>query len=64
MTTSLAKGDRIELVEMPNDPDPIPVGATGTVIRITNGPYPQIHVSWDNGRILNLLPGIDKWRKI
>ena len=24
-------GDRIRLVAMPNDPDPIPIGATGTV---------------------------------
>lgn len=49
-------GDRIELVSMPDDPDPIPAGTRGTVERITEvhwpQPYLQLWVQWDNGRTL------------
>lgn len=53
-------GDRIRLVSMADDPDPIPVGQTGTVKEV----YPQgsgkdawvqIDVDWDNGRSLMLV---------
>jgi hypothetical protein len=44
----LSVGDRIELLDMPNDPSPIPVGATGIVTSI--GPHLQdrwqVHVRW------------------
>lgn len=58
---TLKAGDRIELVSMPNDPDPIPFGTRGTVtwnggwVRgITARDYEQISVKWDNGRTLGL----------
>lgn len=61
-------GERIELLAMPDDPDPIPAGTRGTVTRVVRG-YPQgtatfgeIDVAWDNGRTLNLIPGVDRWR--
>ncbi len=34
MHTRLKKGDRIRLVSMPQDPDPIPVGSLGTVVAV------------------------------
>jgi hypothetical protein len=37
---------------MPDDPNPMPVGSTGTV---TGGNGEQIWVDWDNGRGLILL---------
>ena len=43
---------------MPNDPCPMEVGATGTVIEVVPkiGNLPgQIEVEWDNGRALSLL---------
>ena len=48
-------GDRVRLIEMGNDPDPIPAGTPGTV----TGVYPQhdwlqLDVDWDNGRSLML----------
>jgi hypothetical protein len=48
-------GDRIRLIHMPEDPDPIPSGSLGTVCAI----YPhhrwmQVEVDWDNGRSLML----------
>lgn len=53
-----APGTRIELVQMGEDPDPIPAGSTGTVVRSTFlGTNPatgedhwQVTVTWDSGR--------------
>lgn len=53
-------GTRVELVAMPDDPDPVPVGSRGTVVGGFRGE--QIWVDWDNGRSLMLIPGIDQWR--
>lgn len=46
------------LIDMPEDPDPIPAGTQGTV---TGGSTLSRYLSvrWDNGRSLNLLLGID-----
>ena len=49
------RGDRVRLVSMIDDPDPIPAGTTGTVA----GVYPQrgwlqLDVDWDSGRSLML----------
>ena len=57
--TTCKKGDRIRLLSMPDDPDPIAVGSTGTVTFVTTGPLAQVGVAWDNGRSLNLIPGTD-----
>ena len=54
-------GDRIRLLAMPNDPDPIPPGSTGTVVSATTGTFAQIEVDWDNGRTLALIPGVDQY---
>ncbi len=57
--TTVRKGDRIRLIEMPDDPDPIPPGSEGVVIEVTEGPLAQIIVKWDSGRSLSLVPGMD-----
>ncbi len=49
------RGDRVRLVLMTDDPDPIPAGTIGTVA----GVYPQrgwlqLDVDWDSGRSLML----------
>lgn len=51
----LEVGTRVRVTGvMPNDPSPMPVGATGTV---TGGNGEQIWVAWDNSaRTLILLP--------
>jgi len=49
---------------MPDDPDPIPPGSTGTVTRVTEGPLAQIEVRWDCGRSLSLVPGVDRFEVI
>ena len=57
-------GDRIRLLAMPDDPDPIPAGSTGTVLSATTGTFAQIDVEWDNGRTLALIPGVDQYEII
>lgn len=57
--TSLRPGDRIRLLAMGNDPDPLPVGSTGTVRRVREvtdrrGAWQQVSVAWDSGRSLML----------
>lgn len=56
------KGTRIELISM-NDPfAPVPSGTKGTVECVDD--MGQIHMKWDNGRTLALIPGEDSFRKI
>jgi hypothetical protein len=53
-------GDRVRIVGRMDDPDPIPVGAEGTVDWVgawTSELTQQIGVRWDNGRSLLLLSG-------
>lgn len=53
--TNLKAGDRVRLVSMADDPDPIPAGATGTVARVyPHSDWTQVDVAWDNGRSLML----------
>ena len=55
MKHNLKKGDRIRLVSMPQDPDPIPIGSLGTVIAVHNHrDWMQVEVDWDSGRSLML----------
>ena len=61
----LKVGDRIRLIRMVDDPDPIPAGTTGTVTEIhIHSDWTQIEVSWDNGRMLMLVSPPDKFEII
>ena len=55
----LQAGDRVRLVHMGNDPDPIPHGMTGTVQLVTELHFKdkekQVLVAWDNGRSLSCI---------
>ena len=56
------KGTRIELIKM-NDPyAPVPSGTRGTVEFVDD--IGQIHMAWDNGRTLALIPSEDVFKKI
>jgi Domain of unknown function (DUF4314) len=55
------KGTRMRLIEMPNDPHPVPADTKGTVNSIDDAGH--IHMNWDNGSTLALIPGIDKFHK-
>ena len=59
-------GDRLRLIAMPDDPDPIPAGTLGTVLSATEGRFAQIEVEWDaqpdgSRRTLALIPGVDRY---
>lgn len=55
-------GIRLELIEM-NDPHaPVPAGTRGTVELVDA--MGTIHMKWDNGRTLGLVPGEDEFRKL
>ncbi len=59
-------GDRVRMLEMPNDPDPIPPGTEGVVQetrRVCLNPrntFTQYEIKWDNGRTLSAIVPPDK----
>jgi hypothetical protein len=63
-------GDRIELIAMPDDLNPIPAGTRGTIEHINTvefsktDKFTQVHAQWDNGRTLMLSIPPDKVRVI
>jgi hypothetical protein len=60
-----AEGDRIKLIHMPHDPNPVKPGTKGTVKRLLWAiDRWQIVVTWDNGRTLNLVVPPDVAEKI
>ena len=56
------KGTRIELISMDDPYAPIEPGTQGTVEFVDD--MGQIHMRWDNGRTLALIPGEDEFKKI
>ncbi len=55
-------GTRLVLHNM-NDPyAPVPSGTRGTVDYVDDAG--QVHMRWDNGRTLALVPGVDSFRKL
>lgn len=67
--TIARKGDRIRLVAMSDDPDPIQTGEMGTVDSVSyhyggRDSWHQIDVTWDNGRTLMLVSPPDMFEII
>ena len=56
------QGTRIELINMSDPFAPVESGTKGTVVCVDD--MGQIHMKWDNGRTLALIPGEDSFRKI
>ncbi len=61
-------GDIIEMVNMPDDPRPIPPGTKGMVVAYTSigAPFNEDHmdVDWENGRGLSLIVGVDEFKVV
>ena len=55
-------GTRIRLNSMSDPWSPVPDGTEGTVNRVDD--IGQIHMNWDNGRTLALVPGEDSFSVI
>lgn len=54
-------GTRLELISM-DDPQAIPPGSRGTVDHVDD--MGTIHMRWDSGRSLGIVPGEDSFRKL
>lgn len=55
-------GTRVVLNHMEDPWSPVPAGTRGTVAAVDA--IGQIHMKWDNGRSLALVPGADSFRKL
>ncbi len=55
-------GTRIKLEHMDDPYAPVPPGTCGTVVHGDDGGH--VHMKWDNGRSLSLIPGVDAFQKI
>ena len=53
---------RLELIQMGDDPRPVAPGTRGSVRFVDD--MGSIHMHWDNGRTLALIPGEDSFRKL
>ena len=55
-------GTRILLLGMEDPHHPVPPGTRGTVDHVDDGG--TIHMKWDNGRTLALIPGVDSFSRL
>jgi hypothetical protein len=62
----LKVGARVRLLNMPDDPNPLPPGSEGTINYV--GKFPgegqQIGVTWDSGSTLMLIVGVDEFELV
>jgi hypothetical protein len=63
---TVAVGDKIKLIKMPDDPNPIASGMVGTITGIqeaySEGDVPLTYVVlWENGKTRNVLVGVDRF---
>lgn len=62
LKTKYPKGTRIMLIEMGDDPRPIPPHTKGTIEFVDD--MGTLHCTFDNGRRLGLVYGEDSFRKL
>ena len=55
-------GCRVELHRMEDPWSPVPSGTKGTVLCVDDAG--QLHMQWDNGRTMALVPGADSFSRI
>ena len=59
---STAPGARVELVSTSDPHTRLAAGDRGTVAHVDS--MGTVHVDWDNGSNLGLIPGEDVWREV
>lgn len=62
MKDNYPPGTRIMLLGMDDPYAPVPEGTKGTVVNVDDSA--QIHMKWDNGRTLSIVPGEDSFHKL
>lgn len=62
MKSNYEPGTRLELISMDDPYSKIPPGTRGTVMCVDD--IGTIHVKWDNGSGLGLVPGEDAFRRL
>lgn len=62
MKDNYPPGTRIMLLSMDDPYAPVLEGTKGTVVLVDDAA--QIHMKWDNGRTLAIVPGEDSFRKL
>ena len=60
--TTNKQGDKVQLIILRNTYTHIPPGTQGTVDFVDG--IGTVHVTWDNGSHLGLVPGVDKWNTL
>ena len=55
------QGTRVVVLDMDDPYSPVPAGTKGTVVAVDD--IGQIHVNWDTGSTLALIPGVDQFVK-
>jgi hypothetical protein len=58
----MAVGDRVELIRCSDPYTQLEPGAQGTVTFV--GDFGTVHIDWDDGHRLGLVPEADCWRVI
>ena len=53
---------KVRMIEMSGDPRPVEPGTIGEVEGVDDAGH--IMVKWENGRGLNLIPGVDRFEKV
>ena len=59
---SYPPGTRVLLLDMDDPYAPVPSGTRGTVAFVDD--QSQIHMQWDNGRRLAIIPSVDSFRRL
>lgn len=54
-------GQRVRLVFTDDEYTDLKPGDEGVIQGQTDGAYPQLHVRWDNGSNLSLIPHVDRY---
>lgn len=62
MSVRLLVGDTVQLVMLGTPSESLPSGTIGVVFAIDD--LGTIHVAWENGSTLGLIPEVDIFRKI
>ena len=61
-SAGLRPGERVELISTTDPYTSLSPGSRGTVLRMDD--LGTVHVCWDCGSRLGLVPGQDRWRRV